>query len=140
VVSSLGGIKGALYVETAGGESCSQTVLISRCTLPRSSSTTYAIHFPSLTSLTSYPHRIPPSRWNINNDIIIRVPPTSRIFRLGRPLPPSAILPEPRIPLKLLCRKGYTAIHNQRPSRKVWNGGRGLCEIGEMVRGGGSYE
>jgi len=99
VVSSLNGMKGALYVETAGGESYPQAVLISRCSFPCPAPTTHSIHFSTLTPLTSYPDRISTSRWYINNNSIIRVSSASRIHRLGRSLPPSAILPKSRISL-----------------------------------------
>jgi hypothetical protein len=98
LVSSLNGIKGSLYVETAGGKSFITARLTFRRTLPRPPSTTHSIHLPTLTSPTSYTHRISTSRWYLNNDIIIRVPPPTRIFRLGRPMPSSAILPKPRVP------------------------------------------
>lgn len=104
-----------------------------RRTFPCSTPTPYAVHFSTLASITGNPDRVSTSRWYLYNDSIIRVTPTPRLFRLGRPLSPSAILSKSRIPFQLLCRSGHTVIYYQRSPREVRYCGRRSSEVGEMV-------
>jgi hypothetical protein len=68
-----------------------------RCTLSSITSTTHAIHLSTFTPPASYPYCLATPRRYIDHDSILRITTNSRVFDIGRPLPTSAILPEPRI-------------------------------------------